>query len=86
MSSRVVAVGPETLTVRLVLNLARDYDRAADHGTAARFRLLAAIVQNCPNVANLEHAGRAIRYGRAQLTSCPPPSSSPKWDGGGQTR
>lgn len=75
---RVVAVGPETLTVRLVLNLARDYDRAADHRTAARFRLLAAIVQNCPNVANLEHAGRAIRYGRAQLADLPAPVVLPK--------
>lgn len=72
-------VGPETLTVRILGDLAAEYQRI-DRREASRLRLLAAIVENCPNAANLEGAGRAIRLARGRLTrdqTCPPSSPSP---------
>jgi hypothetical protein len=73
-------VGPETLTVRILGDLAAEYQRI-DRREAARLRLLAAIVENCPNQPNLESAGRAIRLARGRLTratqTCPPSSPSP---------
>lgn len=77
MTRRRIAVGPETLTLRILTQLAADYQRI-DAREAARLRLLAAIVQNSPNEYNLAAAGAAIRLGRARLTArtAPPPDRS----------
>lgn len=79
-------IGPERLTVRVALNLARDYDAVGRHRDAAMIRLLAAIVENCPNAANLEHAGRMIRAGRARLPSLPVSRRPPRTQGRGAGR
>lgn len=67
-SRRACAVGPETLTLRILGQLAAEFT-PVDEREAARLRLLAAIVQNCPNTANLAAAGAAIRRGRARLSA-----------------
>lgn len=63
-----VCVGPESLTVQILANLAAEVAVQGDPRDAARLRLVAAIVANCPNAANLEAAGRAIHGAREALS------------------